>query len=229
MCFWYYNRYTRGSFIFPEAQPFPHHSFSEEVAFLDGYFGNLGSGSQAYVMGDPDDSHIWHIYSACAQQKSPPEAVYGLEMCMTGLDNKKASVFFKKNKCSAASMTNESGIRKILPQSNICDFEFDPCGYSMNGIEANAIPTVHVTPEDGFSYASFEAVGYDYKCETLSEIIESVLGCFQPAEFSVALHTEVQGEKLPDKFPLHIKEYYCRESSFEMLGAGGAVMYNCFV
>lgn len=223
-------RYTRGSFIFPGAQPFPHCSFSEEVAILDSYFGNLGSGSVAYEMGDPDNkSQIWHIYSSSAQLQTPLEAVYGVEICMTGLDKERASVFFRENTSTAALMTKESGIRKILPQSDICDFEFDPCGYSMNGIEGNAISTIHVTPEDGFSYASFEAVGYAFKDITLTQLVERVLVCFQPNEFSVALHTDVHGEKLVDKFSLDIKGYCCNDKSYEVLGAGGAVMYHSFV
>ncbi|XP_027349063.1 S-adenosylmethionine decarboxylase proenzyme-like [Abrus precatorius] len=221
-------RYTRGSFIFPGAQPFPHRSFSEEVAVLDSYFSNLDSGSKAYIMGNPNKSQIWHVYSASAQPEGSLEAVYGLEMCMTGLDKKSASVFFKSNTSSAALMTENSGIRKILPQSDICDFEFDPCGYSMNGIEGSAISTIHVTPEDGFSYASFEAVGYDYDEDiALTELVERVLACFRPAEFSVALHIDMHGEKL-DKFPLDIKGYYCEERSNEVLGAGGAVVYYSF-
>ncbi|KAG4922823.1 hypothetical protein AAZX31_18G259200 [Glycine max] len=221
-------RYTRGSFIFPGAQSFPHRSFSEEVSVLDSYFSNLGSGSKAYVMGDPSKSQIWHIYSASAQTKGSSEAVYGLEMCMTGLDKESASVFFKENTSSAASMTENSGIRKILPQSDISDFEFDPCGYSMNGIEGSAISTIHVTPEDGFSYASFEAVGYDFNDMALGELVERVLACFCPAEFSVALHIDMHGEKL-NKFPLDIKGYYCGERSTEELGVGGAVVYQTFV
>lgn len=43
-------------------------------------------------------------------------------------------------------MTINSGIRKIRSDSDICDFEFDPCGYSMNAIEGSAISTIHVTP-----------------------------------------------------------------------------------
>ncbi|XP_061362083.1 S-adenosylmethionine decarboxylase proenzyme-like [Gastrolobium bilobum] len=222
-------RYTRGSFIFPGVQPFPHRSFSEEVAVLDSYFGNLGSGSKAYLMGDPDKSQVWHIYFASAQTKRSSEAVYGLEMCMTGLDKERASVFFKKNTCSAALMTKASGIRRIFPQSDICDFEFDPCGYSMNGIEGSAISTIHVTPEDGFSYASFEAVGYDYEDIDLTELVERVLACFHPAEFSVALHIDMLGEKPVDKFFLDIEGYYCGERSNEVLGAGGAVVYHSFV
>ncbi|KAF7822333.1 S-adenosylmethionine decarboxylase proenzyme [Senna tora] len=210
-------RYTRGSFIFPGAQPFPHRSFSEEVAVLDSYFGDLGSGSKAYMMGDPDRSQLWHVYSASAQPQTQSQAVYTLEMCMTSLDNKKASVFFKTDSSSAASMTEQSGIRKILPQSNICDFEFDPCGYSMNAIEDNAISTIHVTPEDGFSYASFEAVGYNLEDTSLTGLVERVLACFQPSEFSVALHTDMHGETLVNKFGLDIRGYNCRERSNELL------------
>ncbi|KAJ1435432.1 S-adenosylmethionine decarboxylase [Sesbania bispinosa] len=220
-------RYTRGSFIFPDEQSFPHRSFSEEVAVLDNYFHNLGS-SKAYVMGDPDKSQLWHIYSASTQSEDSSEAVYGLEMCMTGLDKESASVFFKENTSSAALMTKNAGIRKIFPQSDICDFEFDPCGYSMNGIEGSAISTIHVTPEDGFSYASFEAVGYDYEDIALNEVVERVLACFHPAEFSIALHIDVHGEKL-DKFPLDIKGYNCAERSNDVLGDGGAVVFYSFV
>ncbi|KAI5391970.1 hypothetical protein KIW84_076677 [Lathyrus oleraceus] len=182
-------RYTRGSFIFPGAQSFPHRSFSEEVDVLNSYFGKLGSGSQAYMMGDADKSQIWHIYSASAKLEASPEAAHGLEMCMTAL------------------MTKNSGIRKIIPKSDICDFEFDPCGYSMNGIEGNAISTIHVTAEDGFSYASFEVVGYEYEEKSLNEVVERVLACFYLAEFSIALHIDMNGEKL-DKFPLDVKGYY---------------------
>ena len=221
-------RYTRGSFIFPGAQSFPHRSFSEEVAVLDSYFGKLGSGSQAYMMGNADKSQIWHIYSASAKLEASPEAVYGLEMCMTGLDKEKASVFFKTDKSSAASMTKNSGIRKILPKSDICDFEFEPCGYSMNGIEGSAISTIHVTPEDGFSYASFEAVGYNFEEKSLNELVGRVLACFYPAEFSVALHIDTNGVKL-DKFPLEVKGYNCGERINEVLGEDGAVVYRTFV
>ncbi|KAI4346777.1 hypothetical protein L6164_007645 [Bauhinia variegata] len=222
-------RYTRGSFIFPGAQPFPHRSFSEEVAVLDSYFGDLGSGSKAYLMGDPDKSQIWHIYSSCAKLQCPSETTYTLEMCMTGLDPKRASVFFKSNTSSAALMTENSRIRKILPQSDICDFEFDPCGYSMNAVEGNAISTIHVTPEDGFSYASFEAAGYDFEDINLSELVERVLVCFQPSEFSVALHCDLHGEMLVGKFPLDLEGYYRRDGSNEVLGAGGSVSYRSFI
>ncbi|KAI3824107.1 hypothetical protein L1987_05556 [Smallanthus sonchifolius] len=216
-------RYTRGSFIFPGAQLFPHRSFTEEVAFLDGYFGKLGSGSKAYVMGRVDQSQQWHVYSASAEMCDNP--VYTLEMCMTGLNKKNASVFFKAKSSSAAVMTEVSGIRKILPASQICDFHFDPCGYSMNSIEEDAISTIHVTPEDEFSYASFEAVGYTLKSSVdLSLLVERVLDCFHPNEFSVSLH----GNVLNNFNNVGVDAYTVKGTSSEDLGEGGSMMYYRF-
>ncbi|KAL4570169.1 hypothetical protein LXL04_025820 [Taraxacum kok-saghyz] len=51
-------RYTRGSFIFPGAQSFPHRSFTEEVSVLDSHFEKLGLSSKAYAMGAYDNRNI---------------------------------------------------------------------------------------------------------------------------------------------------------------------------
>ncbi|KAB2624420.1 S-adenosylmethionine decarboxylase [Pyrus ussuriensis x Pyrus communis] len=222
-------KYTRGSFIFPGAQTYPHRSFSEEVSVLDSYFGKLGSGSRAYVMGKSDGPQKWHVYSATAESASLDEPVYTLEMCMTGLDRGKASVFYKTQLSSATAMTTESGIRKILPDSDICDFEFDPCGYSMNSIEGAAISTIHVTPEDGFSYASFETAGYDLKDVNLNQLVERVLVCFQPKEFSIAVHSNVASKSLQQHCSVDLKGYCREESSHEELGLGGAIVYHRFL
>lgn len=222
-------RYTRGSFIFPGAQSFPHRSFSEEVAVLDSHFGKFDMDSVAYLMGSPDNTKKWHVYSAAAKLGNFLNPVYTLEMCMTGLDKKQASVFYKTTSSSATIMTEDSGIRKILPNSEICGFEFDPCGYSMNSTEKDAISTIHVTPEDGFSYASFEAMSYDFEDVNLVPLLERVLACFKPTEFSVALHADVAGEQLETKFPLvDLKGYSCREQDYEDLGNGGSIIYYTF-
>lgn len=221
-------RYTRGSFIFPGAQSYPHRSFSEEVAVLDGYFGKLGAGSTAYVMGGSDDPQKWHVYSASADSAIFHDLVYTIEMCMTGLDRKKASVFFRTQSSSAAAMTIGSGIRKILPDSKICDFDFDPCGYSMNAIEGAAISTIHITPEDGFSYASFESVGYDPEKVNLNLLVGRVLACFQPNQFSIAVHADVAGKQLVQTCSVDVKGYCRGERSFEELGMGGSIVYQKF-
>uniref|UniRef100_M1AC39 S-adenosylmethionine decarboxylase proenzyme n=1 Tax=Solanum tuberosum TaxID=4113 RepID=M1AC39_SOLTU len=221
-------RYTRGSFIFPGAQSFPHRHFSEEVAVLDGYFGKLAAGSKAVIMGSPNKTQKWHVYSASAGSVQSNDPVYTLEMCMTGLDREKASVFYKTEESSAAHMTVRSGIRKILPKSEICDFEFEPCGYSMNSIEGAAVSTIHITPEDGFSYASFESVGYNPKTMELGPLVERVLACFEPAEFSIALHADVATKLLERVCSVDVKGYSLAEWSPEEFGEGGSIVYQKF-
>lgn len=221
-------KYTRGSFIFPGAQSFPHRHFSEEVAVLDSYFGKLTSGSKAVILGSPDKLQKWHVYSASAGPTQSKNPVYTLEMCMTSLDREKACIFYKTESSSAAQMTIRSGIRKILPNSDICDFEFDPCGYSMNSIEGAALSTIHVTPEDGFSYASFEAVGYDLKSLSLGALVKRVLACFQPDEFSIALHADVDLDLLENTCSLDVKGYSLAEWSPEELGKGDSIIYQKF-
>ncbi|PKI61905.1 hypothetical protein CRG98_017631 [Punica granatum] len=185
------DSYVLSDFIFPEAQPFPHRKFSEEVAVLESYFGKLGSGSKAYVMGASDNTKKWHVYSASAEV--------------------------------------ENSASPILPKSDICDFDFEPCGYSMNAIEGPAISTIHVTPEDGFSYASFEAVGYNLRGLGLNQLIERVLACFKPKEFSVSVHSDAAITSIEQSFMLNVKGYRCGERSLEELGAGGSVVYQSFV
>lgn len=222
--------YTRGSFIFPGAQSFPHRSFSEEIELLDKHFKNLGCGSKACVMGSPDDTQKWHVYYASAEERANDnDSVYTLEMCMTGLEKEKAAVFFKDNAPTASVMTDASGIRKILPTSEICDFGFDPCGYSMNSIEGGAISTIHVTPEDGFSYASFETAGYDLRVLGLGKLLERVLACFEPIGFSVALHSKSMSMDVGVEIPqLALKGYMAEVTVCEELGKGSSIVYARF-
>lgn len=222
-------KYSRGSFIFPGAQPFPHRNFSKEVALLDDYFSKLGSGSKAFVMGDLENAEKWHVYVASAESSPCKDPAYTIEMCMTGLNRDRAAVFYKSRSASAAAMTLDSGIRQILRSSEICDFQFDPCGYSMNSVEEAAISTIHVTPEDGFSYASFEAVGYDLKEVYLEGMVERVLACFQPDEFSIAVHAHAEADELEPDCLLDDVSGYCREeASIEEFGAGGSIVYQKF-
>lgn len=61
---------------------------------------------------------------------------------------------------SAQHTTAASGISSLLSGAEIDDYVFEPCGYSMNGLEGAAFSTIHITPEEAFSYASLELSGY---------------------------------------------------------------------
>jgi S-adenosylmethionine decarboxylase len=221
--------YSRGSFIFPDAQPAPHRNFAEEVEVLNGYFGNLASGGEAYVIGDPAvPNRNWHVYSASQKSsEKKSKAVVTLEMCMTGLDKEKASVFFKKSEdYTAKEMTKLSGIDNILPSFEICDFDFDPCGYSMNAIDGQAFSTIHVTPEDGFSYASYEAMGFDTETVGFESLIKRVLSCFGPTEFSVAITYDGEAQSWGENAA--VKGYACENQVKQELPGGGSILYKCF-
>lgn len=225
-------KYSRGSFIFPGAQPAPHRSFSEEVAVLNHFFGYLASGGSAYVIGDPAQPNCnWHIYYATEKPELP---MVTLEMCMTGLNSDRAAVFFKNSEFGDASsakiMTKKSEICDIIPEMEICDFEFDPCGYSMNGISGKALSTIHVTPEDGFSYASYEAMGFEPSTIKYSNLIERVLRCFEPLDFSVAV-TIFGGRSLACTYgqKVEIDGYNCKDLVQQELPGGGLLMYQSFM
>ncbi|KAI5074903.1 hypothetical protein GOP47_0010864 [Adiantum capillus-veneris] len=229
-------KYTRSSFLFPEEQPYPHGTFNQEVEYLEGVFGKLGFGSKAYVLGDPCKRQNWHIYVAsvvdCDGTLMTALPTYTLELCMTNLDRTKAASFYRENCYNAADMTQKSGIAMLLPKSEICEFVFDPCGYSMNSVERDAVSTIHVTPEEGFSYASFEAMGYNPSEVNFQVLIDDVLSCFRPATFSVAVHVSSVASVL-SKSPIWGASvlpygYVCDNYSMERLPGGGVVYFHTF-
>ncbi|CAL9127314.1 unnamed protein product [Musa textilis] len=223
-------KYSRGTFNFPGAQPSPHRSFAEEVAVLNQFFGSLNSGGNAYVMGDPiKPNRKWHIYYATQKPELP---MVTLEMCMTGLNAERASIFFNNSVdgySSAKEMTKFSGISDIISEMDVCDFAFEPCGYSMNGIHGPALSTIHVTPEEGFSYASYEAMGFNPSSLVYSGLIEKVLKCFGPSEFSTAV-TIFGRRGLSGTWgrELDLNGYACTDLVEQELPGGGLSIYQAF-
>lgn len=53
-------------------------------------------------------------------------------------------------------LSNDLGLTAILPGATIDSFLFAPCGFSQNAVRGDRYATVHVTPEEEYSYASFE-------------------------------------------------------------------------
>ena len=229
-------KYTRGTFMFPAVQPYPHGSFTEEVRYLEKFFGTLGGGGKAYIMGGQGKFPNWHIYTAAERgvmSTAEEDESYTLEMCMTKLDRDSASQFFK-SPCvdTGADMTKAAKIDTILPESCISDFAFDPCGYSMNGIEGGAHSTIHVTPEDGHSYASFEAMGYNPRQVDLPSLVEKVVAVFKPAVFAMSVHVNdlKKASLTSGSWGASIcpRGYICDGTSRQELPCGGALVFNTF-
>ncbi|KAJ0770353.1 putative adenosylmethionine decarboxylase [Helianthus annuus] len=225
-------RYTRGSFIFPQAQPHPHTSFHEEVVYLEDNIPANLCYRKASVIPSKLTSHSWHVFSA-AVVKYSDDILYTVEVCMTDLDQTLARKFFRhpndgKNGDSAGrEMTEATGINRINPNAQICDFAFDPCGYSMNAIDGDRYSTIHVTPEDGFSYASFECVGSVYDGD-IADMVKKAVKVFCPGTVSVATTSASNDMCMRMKNAVEQLGMKCRSWSMDEFPAAGTVVFQTF-
>jgi S-adenosylmethionine decarboxylase len=113
----------------------------------------------------------------------------------------------------ALKLSHALGISSIFPQAltEIDAYAFEPCGYSANALiktgpaaqDSEGYWTIHVTPEEGWSYASFEcnvplpAIERADEQEhtkddrnvlpNLHQLIQRVVDVFEPANLTVTL------------------------------------------
>jgi len=86
-------------------------------------------------------------------------------------------------------------MRRILPDYRTAEHLFEPSGYSLNGVRGKYYGTVHVTPQEHGSYASFETnlpFGDDP-----AELCNTVLDVFRPRSFDVVLFDQGGGSFTP--------------------------------
>jgi S-adenosylmethionine decarboxylase len=102
----------------------------------------------------------------------------------------------------------------------------------MNGIEGGRHSTIHVTPEDGFSYASFESMGYGPEQVDIPTLVENVVAIFHPAVFSMAIHVTglCKGAMHTgiSAAPICPRGYICDGSSRQELPCGSVVVFHTF-
>jgi S-adenosylmethionine decarboxylase len=195
--------YSRKNFVFPHAQPSPHKNFDEETELLTKYFPK-GAG---YIIGPLKGDHYHLFFADFAKQhdNKPVDTPPILEVMMHDLSQKKMKQFFRDETfVSASQTTDQSGISNLLPNSVIDSFQFDPCGYSMNGLLGEAYSTIHITPEHHCSYVSYETncSPQAFAAETPTPsafydwLIEKVILVFKPKRFTITLFANDSEEKL---------------------------------
>lgn len=224
-------KFSRATFLFPDQQHFPHTSFDDEVAFLNQHLAKAFEGSvgKDYVLGTPFDGLEWHVYANGRPSAVALRPTYNLEICMTELDEGLAQQFFRTDAfVSAAQTTLSSGLGQLKPGADIDDYVFEPCGYSMNGIQGTGLVTVHITPEPGHSYASVEVSGFAEDVALGADyLLEKALRIFRPGHACVALTTSSGGPPVllssPD-VPVSLG-MACLGSTSQRLDCGGVVAY----
>lgn len=173
--------FSRKNFVFPTQQIFPHRTWEEEICYLNQFFDG-----QDYVFGPVHGDH-WYLYLADYSEKSPriTSSEKTIEIMMHKLDPVSTARFHKKE--GTGEKDKFPGVAELIPDSITDEFNFNPCGYSMNGLKKDVYWTIHVTPENHCSYASFET---NLGLSNYSNLIQNVAEFFLPEIFTVALFIE---------------------------------------
>ena len=208
--------YSRKNFNFPGDQAFPHQSFHQELDYLyshkslcDRLDGN------GYTLGPVTDDH-WFVFVADQTIRAKALDVDTdrvLNIMMFDIDEDVAKLFYydgyetnrsgetKEEEIRRVSkeQTHASGIDKLCPGSIIDAAAFEPCGYSMNAILFRSYSTMHITPESGSSYASFET---NQKLTSYKSLISNVIRTFRPKRFVMTLMADEGGLKQMKENPM---------------------------
>ncbi|EEC51651.1 predicted protein, partial [Phaeodactylum tricornutum CCAP 1055/1] len=193
--------YSRKNFNFPGDQAFPHQSFHQELDYLYGHR-NLcerldGSG---YTLGPVTGDH-WFVFVADQTIRAKAldiDTDRVLNIMMFDIDENVTQLFYYDQyeqhldgetkddavKRISEEQTSVSGIRSLCPGAIIDPRAFEPCGYSMNAVLFRSYSTIHITPESGSSYASFET---NQKVGSYKALISNVIRTFRPKRFVMTL------------------------------------------
>ena len=207
--------YSRKNFNFPGDQSFPHQSFHQELEYLYSHRKLCdrldGSG---YTLGPVTSDH-WFVYVAdhtIRSQSLETDTDRVLNIMMFDIDENVANLFYYNNydtiegECKidevrriSKQQSHRSGIDALCPGAIIDARAFEPCGYSMNAILFRSYSTIHITPEKGSSYASFET---NQKVASYNSLISNVLRTFCPKRFVMTLMADDLGLQQIEENPL---------------------------
>jgi len=185
--------FSRKNFIFPHQQIYPHNNWNVEVEFLNSIFEGT-----AYILGPQSQEH-WNLYIADYHDHKTPCGRYNnddensetfrteqtMELMMRDLDRDAAQQFYRNE--DKNDTDKFPGVDNLIEGSETDEYNFRPCGYSMNGLNGNSYYTIHVTPEPHCSYASFET---NFSLPCYRKLMQSVLEIFKPGTFTLTIFTE---------------------------------------
>lgn len=202
--------YSHRSFLFPERQNPIHQNWDNELNHLNNYF-NVQT-AKTYILNDQlKFNENWHLYinGNNTQISSTPSNDITIEILMSDL-NVETSQNFQLSASSPIDpkdknfnhllgdyMMDKTNLNKLIKNTSATKhdaFAFTPCGYSSNSILLNDEKekeenyyTIHITPEVGWSYASFETNYIPSSNDEMLQIFNNVVKSLNPGRFTVVV------------------------------------------
>lgn len=123
-------------------------AFEEDVERL-----NLRLPGKAFRLGHLDGHHnyVWHmdkVYQPVADDITTELLMYHIEG--------EAADYLRGSDQTLEGIRQHLQLDALFPGFEFDEFLFEPFGYSMNAIRGDQYITMHITPQDGTSYVSFE-------------------------------------------------------------------------
>jgi S-adenosylmethionine decarboxylase len=200
--------YSRKNFNFPDDQRFPHGSFHQELEYLYSHRRLCEKlNGHGYTLGPITDDHWFVFVSDKTIRSQVTENDRVLNIMMFDIDMDVANLFYYDQYPSkihndeteeeavrriSFEQTRAAGIDALAPGATFDPRAFQPCGYSMNALLFQSYFTMHITPEAGSSYASFET---NQKLASYQSLISNVVRTFKPRRFVITLMADEQGLK----------------------------------
>lgn len=173
--------YERQNMIEPGRQP---RSFAEDRRHLRRFFQG-----QDVRLGSADGDHVDVFYKVLKPAPSGPDVT--LQILMHDLDMDAETVFaaVPVDACRAPAIDR---ITSLFSGMQLDQHFFAPCGYSLNGVAGGHYGTVHVTPQQGGSYASFET---DCPGGDTGGILHTLTEVFRPGRFGTLVTTRTDAAR----------------------------------
>lgn len=191
---------------------------SQQSHFLDD-IKELAIKGETYRFGELDDHHVYLFHSGKPSTFTPGEVT--LEILMHGLQGPAQEVLCLEKKDALKSHKKLNLKATLLDDYESNEYFFEPRGYSLNAIKGTSYRTLHVTPEELCSYASFEIGGKLSK--DLNDLILKALTLFCPRTFDLFFFSQ-------EPLSLKLGHDYCLKMEMsETLMTGFKAHYMSFV
>lgn len=203
--------YERKNEHYPEHQPTTFYDDARRLqALVPGRAIRFGDEHGHYVQ-------MFHTTRPFTPETTDPT----LEVLMHAIDRRVAERFIGGSPSAGEGMAGELGIHSILPGFTTTEHVFEPAGYSLNGLKGLEYYTIHVTPEDMGSYASFET-NHDFGLG-LNTLVGAIVDLFKPRAFDVLTF-------LPDaEAKLSVDGYSLGDHVVDVLGGYRVSYFQYFV